>query len=123
MPVTDGVRRTQRQLDHIEDWMKSTHRQRKAELVHTITNLTIDWEQSQSSVRKLLQRSSGLDVTSIKEDHIPCFELWSQGPFPIVVERHVILRLGQSHLRFLQGVPHPVTELINGLHMGPRLVQ
>jgi len=42
----DGVQRSQRQFDHIEDGMESTHRRRKAEAVHTITNLTVDWEWS-----------------------------------------------------------------------------
>ena len=103
--------------------MKSTHQQRKAETVHTITNLTIDQKRSQSLVRKLPRRSSGLDVTSIKEDHISHLELQSWGPFPIVVERHVILQLSQSRLCFLQGVHLPVTELVNRLHAGPRLVR
>jgi len=103
--------------------MKSTHRQRKAEPVRAITNLTIDWEWSQSTVRKLLWRSSGLNVASIKEDHITHFELLSWGVFPIVVERHVILQLGQSRLCFLQAVCHPIFELIDGFHAGPRLVR
>jgi len=42
----------------------------EAELVCAITNLTINQEKSQSSVRMLLRRSSGLDVAGIEEDHI-----------------------------------------------------
>jgi len=58
---------------------KLSHRGREAEVVHTVTNLSVNQEWSQSPVRKLLQWLSGLDVASIKEDHIACLELWSQG--------------------------------------------
>ena len=99
---------------NIQRWRRTKRSvpNRKAELVHTVTNLTVDREQSQSPVRKLTWRSSGLNVASIKEDHIAHLELQSWRLFPIVVECHVLLQLGQSRLCFLQGVPHPVSELI-----------
>jgi len=43
--------------------------------------------------------------------------------FPIVVERHVILQLGQIRLCFLLGVCHLIFELIDGFHVGPRLIR
>jgi len=86
----NGVRRSHRQFDYIEDRMKLTHRQREAEVVHTVTNLTVNQEWSQSLVRNLPQWSSGMDVAHIKEDHIAHLELWGLGSFPIVIECHVV---------------------------------
>jgi len=63
------------------------------------------------------------ECASIKEDHITRFELRSWGAFPIVVEHHVILQLGQSRLCFLQAVCHLIFELIDRFHVGLRLIR
>ena len=41
---------------------------------------------------------------------------------PVVVSRHIVLRLGQHRLGFFEGVLHPVRELINCFDVGRRLM-
>jgi len=81
--------------------MKSTHRRRKAEPVRAITNLTIDREWSQSMVRKLMWRSSGLNVASIKEDHIAHLKL-----SPGAISRSCGINMTSVHLTCTWPVCH-----------------